>query len=317
MPDTQGAARWSGRQFHYQPIASHVHPFLVSLWDAVREQTDGRLDIQVVADNGGLKKSHLGIVEDVIQGEIQFYALMGSILGPLAPAMNVQSLPFAFRNNDDVYQTMDGALGELLRADLAARGLYLMPGGLLENGFRHIVTTGRVINDVKDIEGLKIRIPEGRVFEDTFRELGADPVPLFVLELYDALKSGRLEAQENPLAIIESLKLYEVTRQISFTSHMWSGFNIIGNLAFWQALPEDVRQIVLRNVKQHVDRQRRHTIALNRSLATSLVERGMHVNTADSASFRRRLAGGFYKRWKDELGSGVWALLEAQVGRLI
>jgi tripartite ATP-independent transporter DctP family solute receptor len=310
------APRWRGRQFHYQPVQSHVHPFLVDLWEAVREETDGRLHVEVFADNGGLKKSHLQIVDDVIAGDIQFYALMGSILGPVAPAMNVQSLPFAFRSSDEVHRTMDGPLGDLLRADLAARGLMLMPGGLMEDGFRHIATTNRPVHHVDDLAGLAIRIPEGKVFEDTFRELGAEPVPLFVLELYDALKTGRIQAQENPLAIIDSLKLHEVTRYVSMTSHMWSGFNLVGNPAFWAGLPEDVQQVVLRNVAKHVGRQRRHTHALNAELATSLQQRGMVFNTADAASFRARLAGGFYRRWKDELGRRVWDLLEAEVGTL-
>ena len=63
---------WQGRQFHYQPEKSHVHPFLVSLWNAVREETDGLVDIQVLADNGGTKHTHLEIVDQVIAGEIQF-----------------------------------------------------------------------------------------------------------------------------------------------------------------------------------------------------------------------------------------------------
>lgn len=310
-------ARWRGRQFHYQPVQSHVHPFLVDLWDAVRRETDGQLHIEVFADNGGQKaKSHLDIVGDVIAGQIEFYALMGSILGPLAPAMNVQSLPFAFRDSAEVHRTMDGPLGDRLRADLAARGLMLVPGGLMENGFRHIATTDRPITRVDDLAGLAIRIPEGKVFEDTFRELGAQPVPLFVLELYDALKTGRIQAQENPLAIIDSLELHEVTRYVSLTSHMWSGFNIVGNPAFWAALSQNVQQVVLRNVALHVGRQRRHTNALNAGLATSLQQRGMVFNTADAASFRARLAGGFYRRWKDELGGRVWSLLEAEVGTL-
>jgi hypothetical protein len=65
-----------------------------------------------------------------------------------------------------------------------------------------------------------------------------------------------------------------------------------------------------------VGRQRAYTIALNNELATSLQQRGMKMNTADADSFRARLAGGFYKRWKDELGSKVWTLLESEVGTL-
>ena len=186
----------------------------------------------------------------------------------------------------------------------------------MENGFRHIVTNTQPVKDVSDLEGLVIRIPEGQVFEETFRALGAKPVPLFVLELYDALKTGKLQAQENPLAIIDSLKLHEVTKYVSMTSHMWSGFNLIGNLGFWEALPVDIQEIILHQVRIHIGRQRQYTIDLNLELATSLKSQGMVFNMVDTKPFRKRLAGTFYQRWKAELGSEVWGLLEAQVGKL-
>jgi TRAP-type transport system periplasmic protein len=309
--------KWQGRQFHYQPEKSHVHPFLVALWNAVKEETDGSVDIQVFADNGGLKLSHLEIVDQVAHGEIQFYALMGSIMGPLVPAMNIQSLPFIYRNNDDVYGSMDGLLGDYLRKELSAKGIYLLPSGLMENGFRHIVTNNRPIHTAADLEGLSIRIPEGEVFEDTFKAFGAVPVQLFVLELYEALRLEKLQAQENPLAIIESLKLYEVTKYISMTSHMWSGFNIISSLSFWESLPEHFQQIIYKNVKKYVDMQRKHTISLNHTLSESLKGRGMLINTADTSSFRAHLGKSFYQKWKDEVGTHAWEILENQVGRLI
>ena len=309
-------AKWRGRQLHYQPEKSHVHPFLLKLWDAVREETDGQVDIEVLADNGGLKLSHLEIVDQLARGEIQFYALMGSIMGPLVPAMNIQSLPFIFRNNEDVYGLMDGVLGDFFRLELRAKGIYLLPFGLMENGFRHIVTNNRPIHTAADLEGLSIRIPEGAVFEDTFKAFGANPVQLFVLELYEALRVGKLQAQENPLAIIDSLKLHEVTKYISMTSHMWSGFNIIGSLSFWDGLPENIRQIILRNVKKFVGMQRQYTINLNHVLAESLQQKGMIINVADTSSFRGHLGESFYQKWKHEVGGQAWGLLESQVGKL-
>lgn len=308
--------KWRGRHFHYQPEKSHVHPFLVALWKAVREETDGSVDIEVLADNGGLKLSHLEIVDQVIRGEIEFYALMGSIMGPLVPAMNIQSLPFIYRNNLDVYSSMDGVLGDYLRKELHAKGIHLMPSGLMENGFRHIVTNNRPIHTAADLEGLSIRIPEGAVFEDTFKAFGAVPIQLFVLELYEALRLGKLHAQENPLAIIDSLKLHEVTKYISMTSHMWSGFNIIASLSFWESLPENFQQIILKNVKKFVDMQRQYTINLNHTLSESLQDKGMVINVADTTSFRMHLGQSFYQKWKDEVGKQAWELLESQVGRL-
>lgn len=308
--------KWSGRQFHYQPERSHVHPFLVNLWNCVRDETDGQVDIQVFADNGGLKQSHLEIVDQVIRGEIQFYALMGSIMGPLVPAMNIQSLPFVFRNNADVYNTMDGALGELLRDALLLKGIYLLPYGLMENGFRQIVTNNRPIESAKDLKGLSIRIPEGQVFEDTFKAFGANPIQLFVLELYEALKTKKLDAQENPLAIIDSLKLYEVTKYVSMTSHMWSGFNLIGSLSFWNGLPKKFQIIIEKNVKKYVEEQRQYTIQLNSQLAESLKKQGMIFNEADTTSFRNYLGPTFYLNWKNLVGARAWNLLEKEVGQL-
>ena len=119
MSDQSNTPRWPARQFHYQPVASHVHPFLVDLWDAVRTETGGRLDVAVHAENAGLKATHAQIIDKVAQGEIEFYAVMGSLLGPLSPPFEIQGIPFAFKHADQVYALMDGALGDYLRADLA------------------------------------------------------------------------------------------------------------------------------------------------------------------------------------------------------
>jgi TRAP-type C4-dicarboxylate transport system substrate-binding protein len=170
---------------------------------------------------------------------------------------------------------------------------------------------------VDDLAGYRMRIPAGRMFEDLFRTLGAAPVVVNIRELYAALKEGRVDGQENPLAIIEVNRLYEVSRYVSLTGHMWSGFNLIGNRAFWNRLPPDVQEIVNRSVARHAARQRAYTEQFNRGLEAKLAaERGMVFNRADTAGFRKVLATDFYTRWRREFGSTAWRLLEASVGRL-
>ncbi len=288
----------------------------MSLWDAVRAESGGDLDISVHANNDGLKDSHAQIIDKVRQGEIELYAVMGSLLGELSPAFEIQSLPFAYATEDQVYALMDGELGTHLRNDLAARGVYALPYGLMENGFRHISTVDRKIVSADDLAGMRIRVPEGRIFDDTFKSLGATPTPVFVLDLHRALADGRVDGQENPLAITESLNLADVTRHIALTSHMWSGFNLIANPGFWNRLGTDLRALVVRNVQKHIGHQRAHTAQLNRELEHTLAQRGMQFTRPDIASFRAKLAGGFYRRWKKEFGSTAWTLLEAGVGKL-
>lgn len=309
--------QWQARQFHYLSADSHVHPFLVDLWEEVRQATDGRFSATVTASNAGLPGSHLAIVDMLIAGDIEFYALMGGILGPLVPAMEIQGLPFAFRDHAQVHDTLDGPLGGYLRQELAAKGIHALPYGLLENGFRHISTVERPITGADDLEGLRIRIPEGRMFADAFSSLGAVPVEVNVLKLYPALQNRDIDAQENPLSITEALRLHEVTRHIGLTYHMWSGFNLIASRRFWDSLPPDVQQIIERAVRKHVGRQRAHTDRLNRELESKIADWGMVATPVDRKAFRDRLLeSGFYRRWQETTGARAWQLLEQSVGKI-
>jgi len=310
-------ARWTGRQFHNQPEASHTHGFLVALWDEVRTATGGALDVTVHALNGGVSGSDPAALAMLVSGELEFMTLMGGILGKVVPVAEVQGLPFAFASHAQVHAAMRGPLGDHLREEMAAKGIHGFRDGVLENGFRHVVSIDRPVRTAADLAGYRMRIPDGRMFEDAFRALGATPVVVNIRELYGALKERRVDGQENPLVVTEVNRLYEVCRYVSLTGHMWSGFNLIGNLAFWRRLPEDVRQAVNRAVAVHVGRQRAYTDEFNRVLATKLeTERGLIFNTADAASFRTVLTGEFYRRWRRELGETAWELLERAVGRL-
>jgi len=69
-------------------------------------------------------------------------------------------------------------------------------------------------------------------------------------------------------------------------------------------------------VQKYVALQRAYTDGLNRQLGEKLAARGMIFNNADIASFRAKLGGGFYQRWKNEFGATAWSILEAEVGKL-
>lgn len=250
------------------------------------------------------------------QGELEFFTLMGGILGRVVPVAEIQGLPFAFASHAQVHQVNDGALGEYLGKECAAKGIFRFQTGLMENGFRQIGMIAKPIRTADDLIGMKIRVPDGEMFRDLFSSLGAQPVTINIRELYAALKDKRVDGQENPLVITEVNNLYEVSHHQSISNHMWSGFNLLANLKFWNALPQDIQHIVQRNVTKYVALQRAYTNNLNQQLETTLAQRGQIFNTADTASFRKKLGDGFYSRWKSQLGATGWQLLEQQVGKL-
>lgn len=308
--------QWKAKQYTNQPAASPLYKALVDIWTAVREQTNGRLDVTVYPQNNGLAGSDPAALKLLQSGELEFYTLMGGILSQAVPAMDIQGLPFAFKTVEQVYKTDAGPLGRYLDKECKAKGIHRISHGLLENGFRQINMRDKPIRTVDDLAGAKIRVPDGEMFRDFFKTVGADPVTLNINQLYNALKEGKVDGQENPLVIAETNKLYEVTKNISMTNHMWSGFNLLANDKFWNKLPADVRRIIVRNVAKNVDLQRKATDTLNDKLETTLADRGMTVNKADEASFRAKLKGDFYPRWKKQIGTKTWSLLEDGVGKL-
>jgi TRAP-type transport system periplasmic protein len=308
--------QWTGRQFHNQPAQSHQHVFLVDLWSQVARETSGRLVVTVYPQNNRIAGSDPAALDMLQKGELEFFTLMGGILGRVVPAAQLQGLPFAFASHPQVHQMNDGALGNYIGKECAAKGIYRFQSGLMENGFRQIGMIDKPIRTVNDLTDMRIRVPDGEMFRDMFSSLGAKPVTINISELYDSLKTKKVDGQENPLVITEVNKLYEVSTYQSITNHMWSGFNLLANLKFWNQLPDDIQQTVQANVKKYVAMQRDYTNDLNRKLETSLAQRGQIFNTVDTTGFRQALGAGFYRRWKDQLGSEGWNLLEQGVGRL-
>lgn len=309
------AADYTFRQFHNQATSSPLHRRLVEMWAAIGAETNGRVQAEVFAENAGLAGSDPAALKMLISGELDFFTLMGGILGQAVPVAEVQQVPFAFRTAGKVHAAADGALGAYLREEMAANGIHGFPVGAFDNGMRQTSSTRGPIAAPKDFEGLRIRLPAGQMFTDTFRALGAEPVTINVDGIYEALKTGKVDAQENPLAVNEVFRLYEVQKHLAMTNHMWSGFNLMANGALWRRLPEDIQATIERNAAKFVRLQRDDQGRFNAGLRTTLAERGMVFNEVDQAPFRARMAS-VYATWREKLGSKCWSLLEDQVGKL-
>jgi tripartite ATP-independent transporter DctP family solute receptor len=308
-------AEYTFRQFHNQTATSSLHQRLVEMWAAIRTETRGRVETEVFAQNNRLAGSDPAALKLLVAGEIQFFTLMGGILGTVVPAAEIQQVPFAFRSAADAHKAMDGALGGYLREEMAAKGIFGFPVGAFDNGMRHIAGTIRPIRRPDDVIGLRMRVPAGQMVADTFRALGAEPITINSDGIYDALKTGKVDAQENPLALVDLFKIYEVVKYVSLTNHMWSGFNLLAHLPTWTRLPGDITAAIERNVASYVRLQRRDQELMNTRLRTELARRGLLFNDVAPGAFRNKLSG-VYGTWRERLGTRCWSLLEATTGSL-
>jgi tripartite ATP-independent transporter DctP family solute receptor len=304
-----GRPEYSFVQYHNQPLTSPLHRRLVEMWTAIRAETRGRVDTQVFAENNRTPGSDPAVLRMLAAGDIQFFTVMGGIIGTIVPAAEVQQMPFTFRSAAHSHRAMDGALGAYLRDEMAAKGLHGFAVGTFDNGMRQIAGSKRPIAHPGDLSGIRMRVPAGAMLADTFKALGAEPVVVNSDGIYQALKTGRVDAQENPLALVELFKLDEVVKYVSMTNHMWSGFNLLAHLPTWQRLPAGITAVIDRNVTKYVRLQRRDQEQLNLAARATLARRGLAFNDVDAAPFRARLAP-VYTAWKSRLGSKCWSLLE-------
>ncbi|MEQ1573417.1 MAG: TRAP transporter substrate-binding protein [Vicinamibacterales bacterium] len=302
-------------QYHNQTAASPLHQRMIEMWAAIREETGGRVETQVFPENNKNPGSDPAVLQMLVSGEIEFFTLMGGILGNVVPAANVQQVPFAFRSAAHAHTAIDGPLGTYLRGEMAAKGIVGFAVGTFDNGMRQIAGRTRPIRVPADLAGLKVRVPDGKMFDDIIRAFGAEPVTVNSSGIYAALKAGTVDAQENPLAYMDLFRHYEVMKYVSMTNHMWSGFNLLANQAAWNRIPLDIRAVIERQATKAVRLQRLDQEKANTAARGTMAGHGLAFNDVDSAPFRAQLSG-VYAAWKNTLGARCWSLLEAETGRL-
>ncbi|MEZ0603797.1 TRAP transporter substrate-binding protein [Paraburkholderia sp. IW21] len=294
------------------------HPLNVRIQEAanaIRKETDGRMDIHVFPNN------QLGGDPDMFAqlraGALEFFTLSGAnALSSLVPKAAISGVGFAFKNYDQVFGALDGELGAHLRGLITSAGL-VVQDKVWDNGFRQITSSDKAIKSPGDLQGMKIRVPPGRLWISLFRALSASPTSISFNEVYSALQTKVVEGQENALAVVDTAKLYEVQKYCSMTSHMWDGFWFLGNRAAWEKLPASVRDIVSKNLNASALQQRKDVAQLNASLQQTLESKGLAFNKPDMDAFRDMLRkGGFYADMKKSFGEEEWGLLEKVTGKL-
>ena len=136
--------------------------------------------------------------------------------------------------------------------------------------------------------------------------------PSTATAIYEALKSGTVDAQENPLALVDLFKLYEVVSYVSMTNHMWSGFNLLAHQADLDASAGRHPAIIERNVREARPAAARDQETMNTRLRADLARRGLVFNDVDAGGVPETAGRRLRRRGRNRLGSKCWSLLNLQ-----
>ena len=171
------------------------------------------------------------------------------------PELEFADLPFLFDGLAQARAAMDGKLGSYLSRKIEERTNYRVLG-YFENGYRHVSNRLRPVRTPADLTGMRIRLQPSKIHCRTFELLGAVPVPCDLKPGLEAIKSGAVDAQENPLANTVDYGAHQVHRHITLTGHCYLSRGIYANRTAFDGWPEALRSAMTRAVREAIITQR-------------------------------------------------------------
>ncbi|HEX9270807.1 MAG TPA: TRAP transporter substrate-binding protein, partial [Candidatus Binatia bacterium] len=184
----------------------------------VNDVLKGKIEIKV------FHSSQLGSDEQMMRG-VKIGApemfLPSTVMSTTDEKFGVFEMPYIIVNRAHMKKvTENPQVQKLLFQGLPSKGIRVL--GVWENGFRHITNNVRPIVKPEDLKGIKLRVPGGVWRVKMFKDYGANPSPMPLAEVYSALQSGVMDAQENPFPQIASAKFQEVQKFLSLSGHVYT-----------------------------------------------------------------------------------------------
>lgn len=254
---------------------------------AVDSLSKGALDVEVYhsgqlgSTREALEMTYLGAIEAAVPGSAQMEAYVEE--------MGLVVLPYIWKTESGMFEALDGYLGNILQNRLNTMNLHAL--GWFANGFRCITNSRQPIESPEDVEGLKIRVLPSPAVIAYFKAIGAAPVHVDWVELYEALKMGVVDAQENPPFFVYLGRMHEVQAYYSLTRHMNEPGVMVMNRQFYAGL-SDIHRQILKQAARDAELWQRRAMRRDNAEMLDAIRQAVPVNAlSDSMMDRfRRIA---------------------------
>ena len=245
----------------------------------VNEAAGGTAEVQTFGS------SQLGKDKELLQklklGQVQF-ALPSSVMSSVDDVFGIFEMPYIIKDRDHMRRVQGEMMG-VFEAAANDNGYTIV--GLAENGFRNITNNVRPINVPADLEGVKLRTPNGAWRVKMFKEYGANPTPMAFSDVFTALQTGVIDGQENPYAQIASAKFQEVQKYLSVTGHVYTPAYILASKKHFDGLPAELQATLKECAASTQDFTYQKAAELEVELLGVIEAAGVAVNQADKDAF--------------------------------
>lgn len=285
----QAAIRMGG----YQGEAS-VHTRAARRLAAVLDAaTNGAARLELVPDVTALGRPATDLFAMVEGSELDLCYFAASYLARRVPDLAAFDLPFQVRDRVAVHAALDGALGAALAARVAARTGFALVAAW-DNGFRHFTNAHRPLVAPTDCRSLRIRTMDSALHKAGFAALGFEPVYIDVKDYPAAVRSGAVDAQENPLTNTVNFGVQAVHPHLTLSGHFFGLTLVLANRARLEALPPVIRAGLEAALVDATAAQRGFAVESDRDCRAVIEAAGVSIVEADGfdrSAFEAATAG--------------------------
>jgi tripartite ATP-independent transporter DctP family solute receptor len=271
--------RWGHLQPKDHPVSAGTNKFA----QVVEQKSGGRIKVKEFPNSS--LGSELQQQAALQGGTQEMMSASTTTLVGIVKEFGVLDFPFLFADEKQADAMLDGPIGQRLLDRLPEHGLVGL--AYWENGFRNVTNSKRPITRAEDLDGLKIRVMQNPVYLETFKTVHANPVPMAFGELFTALESKTVDAQENPYSIILGNKFNEVQKYLSITRHSYNAFIVLMSKKTWDSLSPAEKKIMQEAAIEARTYERQVARAAAGQDLETLKARGMQVNELAPAEVAR------------------------------
>jgi tripartite ATP-independent transporter DctP family solute receptor len=311
------AAQVSERTITLSNGVAETHPVgngVEAMRACMTEKTNGAWTLN--AFWSGSLGNDLDATQALRSGTQEMVITSTSPLVGIEPALGVFDLPFLFSSAAEADAVLDGDFGTMISEKMPTSGLVNL--AWWENGFRNLTNSVRPITKLEDFEGLRVRVMQNNIFLDTFQTLGTNATPMAFGEVFTALETKAIDAQENPFVTIDTSKFYEVQEYVSNTQHAYTPFMVLFSKAIFDSYSAEEQQILRDCAVVGRDVQRSVSRELSGKSLANIQAAGMQFNELDVAELERirEAVAGVYERNAATIGQDVIDAMQAELAKI-
>ena len=247
------------------------------------------------------------MVAQVQAGELDMAMTGYPDMSYVIPELKLIGAPYVISDFDHLNKVIAGPFGQDIDAKFMEHGIKVLD--VWYYGTRH-TTANKPINSMDDMAGLRLRTPNVPFLIAYAENVGASPAPVAFAEVYLALQTNQVDAQENPLPTIEAMKFYEVQSSIAMTGHFVASSAIQISSQMWEELSEQERGWIQEAVLAGGEVSNQLMFHAEANLLSFFEEQGLTITWPDTAPFRAAMQP-YYDELEAEFGKGaITALIE-------